>query len=72
MQDRDDDALRSLKKLRGEGNELAAETELELIRASLRSESDQGTYGDLFKGHNRRRTFVIMGVVSIHKSLVFL
>ena len=62
MQDRDEDALKSLKKLRGEGNELSAETELELIRASLRAESDQGTYGDLFKGHNRRRTFVVMGV----------
>ena len=62
MKDRDDEALQSLKELRGEGNEMSAEAELELIRASLHAEKDQGTYADLFKGHNRRRTFVILGV----------
>ena len=62
MQDRDEDALRALQKLRGEGNELSAETELELIRVSLREEADKGRYADLLKGHNRRRTFVVCGV----------
>ena len=62
MKDRYEDALVSLKKLRGAGHEMSAEAELELIRASLREELDQGSYADLFKGHNRRRTFVIIGV----------
>lgn len=62
MKDRDEEALKALKKLRGEGNELSAETELELIRASLRGEADSGSYADLFKGHNRRRTGVVIGV----------
>ena len=62
MKDRDEDALRSLKLLRGKGNEVAAEAELELIRVSLREEADQGTWADLFKGHNRRRTGVVLGV----------
>lgn len=62
MHDRDEEALRNLKLLRGAGNEMAAETELELIRVSLREESDQGTWSDLFKGHNRRRTGVVIGV----------
>jgi MFS transporter, SP family, sugar:H+ symporter len=62
MHDRDEEALRNLKLLRGEGNEVAAETELELIRVALREEADQGTWADLFKGHNRRRTGVVLGV----------
>ncbi len=62
MKDRDEEALRNLKLLRGAGNELAAEHELELIRASLHEEADQGSYANLFKGSNRRRTGVILGV----------
>ena len=62
MKDRDEEALHALKKLRGEGNHMSAEEELELIRVCLREEADQGTYADLFKGHNRRRTLVICGV----------
>lgn len=57
--ERDEEALQALKKLRGEGNEMAAETELELIRESLRQEADKGSYADLLKGHNRRRTLVV-------------
>ena len=62
LKERDDEALRNLKLLRGEGNELAAEAELELIRQSLREEADQGSWADLFKGHNRRRTGIVCGV----------
>ena len=62
MKDRDEEALRNLKLFRGKGNELAAEAELELIRVSLREEADQGSWADLFKGHNRRRTGVVLGV----------
>ena len=62
MKDRYEEALVNLKKFRGPGNELAAEAELELMRESLIEEMDQGTYADLFKGHNRRRTFVTMMV----------
>ena len=40
MKDRHEEALVALKKFRGEGNELSAETELELIRASLAEETD--------------------------------
>ena len=59
MKDRDEEALRNLKKLRGEGNELAAEAELELIRQALQEEADKGSYADLFKGYNARRTAVV-------------
>ncbi|KAL9106850.1 MAG: hypothetical protein Q9227_008183 [Pyrenula ochraceoflavens] len=62
MKERDDEALQALKTLRGEGNEISAEEELELIRVCLREEADQGTYADLLKGHNRQRTFVVCGV----------
>ena len=62
MKERDEEALQSLKTLRGIGHEVSAETELELIRVSLREEADQGSYEDLFKGHNRRRTFVVCGI----------
>ena len=62
MKDRDEDALKALKRLRGEGNEMSAATEIELIRVSLREEIDRGTWADLFKGHNRRRTGVVLGV----------
>lgn len=62
MKNRDEEALRNLKLFRGEGNELAAEAELELMRQSLREEADQGSWSDLFKGYNRRRTGVVLGV----------
>src|SRR6201996_4912039 len=62
MKDRDEKALRNLKLFRGEGNEMAAEAELELIRVSLREEADSGNWSDLFKGHNRRRTGGVCGV----------
>ena len=62
MKDRDEEALQALKTLRGEGNYLSAEEELGLLRVSLNGESDQGTYADLFRGHNRRRTLVVCGV----------
>lgn len=62
MNERDEEALQSLKKLRGAGHEVSAEAELELIRVSLREEADQGSYADLFKGHNRRRTFLVCGI----------
>ncbi len=62
MHDRNEEALRNLTLLRGKGNEMAAEAELELIRVSLQEETDQGSWADLFKGHNRRRTGVVIGV----------
>ncbi|KAK5165444.1 uncharacterized protein LTR77_008973 [Saxophila tyrrhenica] len=62
MHDRHEEALRNLTLLRGEGHEIAAEAELELIRASLLEESDQGSWADIFKGHNCRRTGVVVGV----------
>ncbi|KAK3714968.1 hypothetical protein LTR37_007458 [Vermiconidia calcicola] len=62
MKERDDEALRNMKLFRGEGNEMAAEAELDLIRSSLREESDKGSWADLFKGHNRRRTGIVLGV----------
>ncbi|KAJ5825198.1 sugar transporter [Penicillium riverlandense] len=62
MKDRDDEALESLITLRGRDNQISPEEELELIRLSLREEADQGTYSDLFKGYNRRRTFIVIGI----------
>lgn len=62
MQDRDDEALKALKDFRGDKGDITPEAEMELIRASLREEADQGRWRDLFKGHNRRRTLVVIGV----------
>lgn len=62
MKERDDEALKALITLRGRGNEVSPEEELQMIRLSLQEEQDQGTYSDLFKGHNRRRTLVVLGV----------
>ena len=59
MQDRYEEALISLRKFRGNGLE---EAELELMQKSLAAEADKGTYADLFKGYNRRRTLIIMMV----------
>ena len=62
MKDRDEEALRALKTLRGPGMDMTPEEELEVIRVSLQEESDSGSYADLFRGHNRRRTLVVLGV----------
>ena len=62
MQDRTEDALASLKKLRGDNTEMSPEAELQTIRASLIEEIDTGAWKDLLRGHNRRRTLVVIGV----------
>ena len=62
MKGREEDALHALQTLRGRGHETLVQEELQLIRLSLQEETDQGTYLDLFKGHNRRRTFIVCGI----------
>lgn len=62
MKGRDDQALDALRKLRGKHGEVSPETELEHMRKSLFDEADKGTYADLFKGHNRRRTLITIMV----------
>ncbi|KAI1333068.1 sugar transporter [Xylariaceae sp. FL0255] len=63
MNDREEDALRSLKQLCGEGyEEISPEVELELIKASLLEEQGKGSYADLFKGYNRRRTLLVCAI----------
>lgn len=62
MKDRNDEALQALRAFRGDRGEVSPEVEMEMIRTSLREEADQGTWADLFKGHNRRRTLIVIGV----------
>ncbi|KAL2835596.1 general substrate transporter [Aspergillus pseudoustus] len=63
LQDRPDDALKSLRELRGLGPESSEpEEELARLQTSLIHEQNQGTYADLFRGSNRRRTLIAMGM----------
>ncbi|KAL2869712.1 general substrate transporter [Aspergillus lucknowensis] len=63
LQDRPDDALKSLRELRGFGPESPEpEEELARLQTSLIHEQNQGTYADLFRGSNRRRTLIAMGM----------
>ncbi|PON21178.1 sugar transporter [Trichoderma gamsii] len=62
LQDREEDALRSLQTLRGSDPSYNALEDLEVLRLSLIDEHNQGRYSDLFRGTNRRRTLVAMGM----------
>lgn len=62
MKNKDDEALKALRAFRGDKGETSPEAEMEKIRVSLQEEADQGTWSDLFKGHNLRRTLVVIGV----------
>ncbi|OKL61906.1 hypothetical protein UA08_02624 [Talaromyces atroroseus] len=62
LQDRRDEALDSLRRLRGaEREEYDPREELALLQKSLLDEQNQGTYMDLFRGSNRKRTLIAMG-----------
>ncbi|KAL7940728.1 general substrate transporter [Trichoderma barbatum] len=62
LQDREEEALRSLQTLRGSDPSYNALEEIELLRLSLVEEHNKGRYSDLFRGTNRRRTLVAMGM----------
>ncbi|KAI5459034.1 general substrate transporter [Mariannaea sp. PMI_226] len=62
LKDRREDALESLRRLRGSISQHDLEEELGLLEASLKEEQNQGTYRDLFRGSNLKRTLIAMGV----------
>lgn len=69
LNDRPDEALASLRQLRGQagsgtgtGSHLTAEEELARLQTSLIHEQNQGTYSDLFRGSNLRRTLIALGM----------
>ncbi|PCH06712.1 Major facilitator superfamily domain, general substrate transporter [Penicillium occitanis (nom. inval.)] len=65
LQGREKDALESLRLLRTTGNwesDYDPRQELYLLKRSLLEEQNQGTYRDLFRGSNRKRTLIAMGM----------
>ncbi|KAI9928699.1 hypothetical protein MW887_001916 [Aspergillus wentii] len=62
LNDRAEEALDSLQRLRSSQPGYDPQQELALLRLSLHEEKDQGTYLDLFKGSNRKRTFIAIGM----------
>lgn len=65
LQGREKDALESLRLLRTTGNresDYDPIQELYLLKRSLLEEQNQGTYRDLFRGSNRKRTLIAMGM----------
>ncbi|KAJ5819017.1 hypothetical protein N7474_004608 [Penicillium riverlandense] len=63
LNDRAEEALESLKKLRSSSKrDYCPEEELEHLRESLSQEQNQGTYMDLFRGSNRKRTLIAIGM----------
>lgn len=62
LNNRVDEALDSLRKLRSSGPDTPTpEEELARLQISLAEEKNQGTYGDLFRGSNRKRTLIAIG-----------
>ncbi|KZF23905.1 general substrate transporter [Xylona heveae TC161] len=55
-------ALESLRLLRGARPDYDPEEDLENLKISLSEEQNQGSYRDLFRGSNRKRTFIAMGM----------
>lgn len=63
LQDRPDEALESLRRLRDTTRPgYDPRDELALLQESLMEEQNQGTYLDLFRGSNLKRTLIAMGV----------
>ncbi|QGA16551.1 hypothetical protein EYB26_004218 [Talaromyces marneffei] len=65
LQGREKDALESLRLLRTSGNRESGydpRQELRLLKKSLLEEQNQGTYSDLFRGSNLKRTLIAMGM----------
>ncbi|WWD00014.1 hypothetical protein V866_006922 [Kwoniella sp. B9012] len=60
-QDRREEAKISLRRLRVGKTDLGLEEEINSILLSLEAEKDKGTYTDLFRGTNLRRTLIVMG-----------
>ncbi|KAI1414454.1 general substrate transporter [Hypoxylon sp. FL1857] len=63
MKGRDEDAIKALRRLRiGCFTEEEMEMELEALRVILAEEVEQGSYWDLWKGINLKRTLIACGV----------
>jgi SP family sugar:H+ symporter-like MFS transporter len=62
LNNREQEALESLQKLRGANPSYNADDDLALLKLSLAEENNQGRYIDLFRGSNRKRTLIAMGV----------
>lgn len=64
LQGREQDALESLRLLRSTGHDpnYDPREELSLLKKSLLEEQNQGTYTDLFRGSNLKRTLIAMGM----------
>lgn len=62
LKDRPEEAIDSLRKLRGSRPGYDPHEELEIIRASLIEEHNKGTYVDLFRGSNLKRTLIAIGI----------
>jgi MFS family permease len=62
LKGREEEALESLRKLRGADPSYNADEDLLLLKLSLDHEQNKGTYLDLFRGSNRKRTLIAMGV----------
>ncbi|OKL63983.1 hypothetical protein UA08_00455 [Talaromyces atroroseus] len=67
LQGREQDALESLRLLRGTGVGWESDSDITredlfLLKKSLLEEQNQGTYRDLFRGSNLKRTFIAIGM----------
>lgn len=62
LQGREEEALTSLRILRGSTPGYDANLEMDLLKKSLEEETDKGTYLDLVRGVNLRRTSIAIGM----------
>jgi SP family sugar:H+ symporter-like MFS transporter len=59
---RTDDARTALLRIRVNATEESVNEEIEHVMKAIAIESTQGSYADMFKGTNTRRTLIVMGV----------
>lgn len=60
MKDRPEEALHSLRRLRqGKFSDLEIEAELKMIHAGINQEHEKGTFKDMFRGVNLKRTLIV-------------
>lgn len=60
LKKRDEKAYESLKRLRGEDADI--EEELAILKSTIEQHTEEGTYADLFRGTNLKRTLIACGM----------
>jgi SP family sugar:H+ symporter-like MFS transporter len=68
MKGRDDEARAALCRIRVDNSDLAIDEEMRDVKLALEADGAHGGWKDLFRGSNRRRTLILLGLAPLQSA----